>query len=297
LAFFQSKKDSLKKLKIASNEAFCQTPSAEVVEASFEIAHRNAHAKKPHNIGETLIKPCMIKAAALVLGVASSNKLTKISLSDSTIKTRIDELASDIEFQVIQKIKASPYFAIQCDETTDVAQLSQLLVYVRYVGSTFIEEEILFCRPIETTTKAEDVFKIVASFFDDKELQWEKLVGICMVGAPTMLGSRSGFIARIKQKSPNAVGTHCVIHREALASKTLTGSMKDKLATTIKVVNFVKSSATNTRLFKHLCKDMDSTYETLLFHTAVCWLSKGNMLARVYDLREEVKRFLESHGK
>ena len=52
-------------------------------------------------------------------------------------------------------------------------------------------------------------------------------------GAPTLLASRSGFIARIKQKSPNAVGTHCVIHREALASKTLTAAMKDKLAIAI----------------------------------------------------------------
>ena len=256
-----------------------------------------AQAKKPHNIGETLIKPCMIKAASLVLGVASSNKLAKISLSDSTIKTRIDELESDIEFQVLKKIKASPYFAIQCDETTDVAQLSQLLVYVPYVGSTSIEEEMLFCRPLKTTTKAEDVFQVVSSFFYDKGLQWEKLVGVCMDGAPTMLGSRSGFIARIKQKSPNAVGTHCVIHREAFASKTLTAAMKDKLAIAIRVVNFVKASATNTRLFNHLCKEMDSAYEAFRFHTAVRWLSKGNMLGRVYDMREEVRRFLESHRK
>ena len=68
-------------------------------------------------------------------------------------------------------MKASPYFAIQCDETTDVAQLSQLLVYVRYVGSTSIEEEMLFCRPLNTTTKAEDVFQVVSSFFGDKGLQ------------------------------------------------------------------------------------------------------------------------------
>ena len=81
-----------------------------------------AQVKKPHNIGETLTKLCMIKAASVVLGVASSNKLAKISLSDSTIKTRIDELASDIEFQVLKMMKSSPYFAIQCDETTDVAQ-------------------------------------------------------------------------------------------------------------------------------------------------------------------------------
>ena len=126
-------------------------------------------------------------------------------------------------------MKASPYFAIQCDETTDVAQLSQLLVCVRYVGSTSIEEEMRFCRPLKTTTKAEDVFQVVSLFFDDKWL----LVDVCMDGAPTMLGSQSGFIARIKQKSPNAVGTHCVVHRETLAFKTLTAAMKDKLAIAI----------------------------------------------------------------
>ena len=73
--------------------------------------------------------------------------------------------------------------------------------------------------------------------------------------------------------------------------------MKDKLAIAIRVVNFVKTSATNTRLFNHLCKEMDSAYETLLFHTAVRWLLKGNMLGRVYDMREEVRRVLESHRK
>ena len=278
-------------MKIASKETFCQSPSAGVVEASFEIAKMIAQAKKPHNIGETLIKPCMIKAASLVLKVASSNKLANIFLSDSTIKTRFDELASDIEFQVLKKMKTLPYFAIQCDDTTDVAQLSQLLVYVRYVGSTSIEEEMLFCRPLKTTTKAEYVFQVVSLFFDDKGLQWKKLVGVCTDGAPTMLGSRSGLIPRIKQQSPNAVGTHCVIHREALASKTLTATMKDKLAIAIRVVNFVKAIDTNTRLFNHLSKEMDSTYETLLFLTAVRWLSKGNMLGRVYDMREEVRRF------
>ena len=183
-------------MKIACAENFSQLSSAELVEASFEIAQRIAQAKKLHNIGETLIKLCMLKASSLVLGESNSKKLAKISLSDSTIKTRIDELANDIERQVLQKIHASPYFAIHCDETTDVAQLSQLMVYVRFVGSATIEEEMLFCKSLETTTKAENVFNTA------------------------MLGCRSGFITRFKQKNPDAVGTHCVIHREVLASKT-----------------------------------------------------------------------------
>ena len=41
---------------------------------------------------------------------------------------------------------------------------------------------------------------------------------------------------------------------------------------------------------------MNADHETLLFHTAVRWLLKGNMLVRVYELRKEVELFLETQG-
>ena len=42
---------------------------------------------------------------------------------------------------------------------------------------------------------------------------------------------------------------------------------------------------------------MDSAHEILLFHTAVRWLSKGNVVQRVFELREEIKLFLEVQNK
>ena len=89
---------------------------------------------------------------------------------------------------------------------------------------------MLFCRPLETTTKAEDVLKLVDAYFEEKDMKWESLVGVCTDGAPAMLVCRSGFIAKIKQKNLEVVRTHCVIHREALASKALPAAMKNKLA-------------------------------------------------------------------
>ena len=62
------------------------------------------------------------------------------------------------------------------------------------------------------------VFEIVSSYFDVL-IKWH-LVGVCMDGAPEMLGSRSRFVARIKQRSPNTAGTHCIIRCGALASRT-----------------------------------------------------------------------------
>ena len=42
--------------------------------------------------------------------------------------------------------------------------------------------------------------EMVSSFFCDENLSWNKLVGICTDGAPSMLGSKSGFVSLVKKK-------------------------------------------------------------------------------------------------
>ena len=74
-------------------------------------------------------------------------------------------------------------------------------------------------------------------------------------------------------------------------------SLCANLAIIIKVVNYIKSGASNTRLFRQICEGMDATHQSLLFHTQVRWLSKGNMLARVIELKEEVDTFLKMKCK
>ena len=206
-------------------------------------------------------------------------------------------MASDIKSQLIAKIKASPVFGIQLDESVDIANLSQLMVFVRYIHSQVIEEDLLFCRPLETTTKAADVLKLIENFFEEEELDWDKVGSICTDGAPAMLGARSGFLELVKRKNSNVIGTHCIIHREALASRTMSLPLKQTLDSAIKVINYINASALNTRLFKKLSHDMGAEYESLLFHTSVRWLSKGDMLIRLVRLLPEVIKFIEIQHK
>ena len=115
--------------------------------------------------------------------------------------------------------------------------------------------------------------KVITDFFEETGLIWNKLEGVCTNGGPNMLGSRSGWVALVKQKQPSVRGTHCMIHTEALASKTLPKNLHADL---VVIINITKRSVINTRLFYELCKDMDAEHTVLLFHTQV--LSKENML-------------------
>ena len=187
-------------------------------------------------------------------------------------------MSQDIKDEVLDQVRASPVFAIQLDEMTVVTQCSQLLMHARFVSGNSVKEEMLFCHPMESTTTATDIFQVVTNYFQQNQLLWDSLEGVCTDGAPAMLGLQSGFITRVKEKSPSATGTHCILHCEALASITLPVEMRDVMNLAIKGVNFINVGALNSRLFKQLCVDMDSEHQSLLFHTNVRWFSKGNML-------------------
>ncbi|XP_068991500.1 zinc finger BED domain-containing protein 5-like [Neodiprion pinetum] len=223
--------------------------------------------------------------------------MKSISLSNNTVQRRIDDIAADIKSQIINKLKLSPFFAISCDESTDITNYAQLIVYVRYISGDIIEEEILYSQSLTAGTKSEDIFNSISDFIKKNDLDWNKLIGLCTDGAPVMIGVRSGLAQKLKEKNPSIVSTHCVIHRQALASKTLPQNLRQILDSAIQIVNYIRSSALNSRLFTLLCEDLDSDHRVLLFHTEVRWLSKGNMLARLYELKEEVILFLEFKEK
>ena len=112
-----------------------------------------------------------------------------------------------------------------------------------------------------------------------------------------MLGFQSGFTKKVKELAPEAKGTHSFIHRYAFASKTLPTAFKNILDLVVKIVKFIKADSLNTHQFKELCKDMNAMHEILLFHTAVRWISKDNVLNRVFEMKNEIKLFLEFKNK
>ena len=68
-----------------------------------------------------------------VIGDEATSKLNSVSLSNNTIQRCTTEMSTDINEQVLTEVQSSKYgFAIKLDETTDVSNCAQLLVFVRH---------------------------------------------------------------------------------------------------------------------------------------------------------------------
>ena len=262
------------------------------LEASFKVAELIAKKKKPHTLGEEIIGPACKVIVSTILGEGAANQISKVPLSNNTIRRRISEMSCNINEQVTEKIKTYRTFALQVDESLDIGDKPQLLGFIRYSDEKDISEQFLFCRPLETTTTGHDIFVSINSYLNDHDLSWKDCCGICTDGAPSMSGKIKGFTARALNENPSIIITHCFLHREALVVKACNQDFAEVFNQVVKMVNYMKSRPLKCRIFEQLCRATDAAHTSLLLHTEVRWLSRGRVLNRFLELKEQVKTFL-----
>lgn len=92
-------------------------------------------------------------------------------MSNDTILSRISDISTNILEQVIAKLGLTPFTnSMQLDESTDISQCSQLLVFVRYIFVETSKEEFLFYQPLLKSKKAIKVYEIISYFFSKHKL-------------------------------------------------------------------------------------------------------------------------------
>ncbi|CAM5176061.1 unnamed protein product [Natator depressus] len=166
-----------------------KTENEAATRASFRVAHLLAKRGKPFTDSE-LVKICMIQAAEEICP-GKVDLCKTISLLANTVAHRIEDIGSNIIFQLNEKAKKFEWFSLALDESTDVSDTSQLLLFIRGVGSNFeVPEELASVHSMHRTTTGEEIFKEVEKSLSQYNLQWKQLKCITTDGGRNMCSSK-----------------------------------------------------------------------------------------------------------
>ena len=118
----------------------------------------------------------------------------------------------------------------------------------------------------------------------------KKLISVTTDGAPAIVGQRAGVIALLMADNdfPSFQAYHCIIHQQALCSKFKGDALQNVMNIVVKVVNFIRANPLYNRQFMTLLEEYESNYGDFVLHTDVRSLSEEKVLARFWDLIEEV---------
>lgn len=112
------------------------------------------------------------------------------------MKSRILDMQDDMTDQLRKDLKGKE-FSIQLDESVDITDHAQLMIFIKYLKDDSFVEELLACRELKTTTTGRDIMKVVSEVFKDFGLLWKNCIQVCTDGAPAMSGRFKGFVTLV----------------------------------------------------------------------------------------------------
>ena len=119
---------------------------------------------------------------------------------------------------------ASPLYFIVLDEATDLSTVKQLGIAVHYLDMNTAAPVCKYLKLLEITSvhaTAESVTSVITGYLEDHTAPAPRLcnlAGASCDGASVMMGPENGVMARLKNKVPDLIFTHCSAHRLALAT-------------------------------------------------------------------------------
>ena len=269
--------------------------------ASCKVAQIIAKSSRPFTDGD-FVRECL-QSICTEICPENASLFSKVPLSRMTIQRRVEDLAKDVTEQLHDRLASCTYFSVALDESTDIIDTAQLLVYVRAVNGNFkVTQELAGLASLHERATGLNIFKGMKSVLDGFNVQWSKMCSVTTDGAPAMVGTDTGLAAQVKLHL-NEIGLrgdavnmyHCIIHQEALCSRVMKFDNIMKYVFT--AVNFIRSRGLNHRQFRSFLEEIQSDYQDVPYHTDVRWLSRGNVLKRFVELRSEIRQFLTEKGK
>lgn len=145
-----------------------------------------------------------------------------IPLSQRTVKSRINDIASSLENKLKYLLDSCSYFSLCIDESTDNRHVNQLSIFTRIVQNDFsYVEELLDLVPLHGTTTGSDIFKAVSQTLEKFNTDFSKCSAVVTDVAKAIPDSKNRFFGQVKQRGLKFPVIHYIIHQEVLCGKVV----------------------------------------------------------------------------
>ncbi|KAJ4433600.1 hypothetical protein ANN_15910 [Periplaneta americana] len=134
-----------------------KTNNYKALETSYLVSHDLGLTGKPHTFAGILIKQLLVKAVKCMVDERIAKLISSVPLSNNTVHNGIQDISNNVKNIIISCIKETQ-FLLQLDESTDVAGLAVLMTFVQYEFSDSFHEDILFCKPLPSSTMGSEFF-------------------------------------------------------------------------------------------------------------------------------------------
>ena len=215
-------------------------------------------------------------------------------------------MALKILREIATNLQDSDFFTMMCDEATDVKNVSQLIVCLRWVDENLnAPDEFIGLKDMPST----DADSIVTEHKDvllRMRLKLEKCRGQCYDWSSTMSGAKSGVAVQIKNEESRALYTHCYAHSINLAVGDTMKScpvLKDTIDNTYKLTKLVKKSPKRDVKLRAIqgntVSGEDDEYEEMLKNPTIklfChtrWTVRADCLKSIIENFDELQELLD----
>ena len=146
-----------------------------------------------------IIKECLIQISNTIFDNKKeiAEMFSKILLSrDSTIhKTEI--YARSIRKSILADLTKTQFFSLAIDEFTDIFDVAQMTVFVRYILNNNYTEDILTLS-LHDRTPGQILFERFQEFMNNNDLSYKQILSVATNGAPALIGKANGFVTTFK---------------------------------------------------------------------------------------------------
>ena len=137
-------------------------------------------------------------------------------LSNRIQNDLIEAIGDVIRNDIKNEINAASFVGVEVDETTDISNKAQISVILRYVAKTEasceVKEAFLGFDDVSADRRAPAIAEYVMGVLE-KYTCVEKFVAQTYDGASVMASDLNGVQAKIREKVPEGMFTHCYAHK------------------------------------------------------------------------------------